>query len=109
MRQIRSPRANAPMRQDIPSGGEAVPAASEHRPLEPGDTRLDEAVSQLNDYIQSIHRNIEFTVDAALNRVVVRVYNRETEEILREIPAEEILDMPLYILKQKAGLSDMEW
>lgn len=107
MRQIRSSRANAPVWQDIPPGGKAMPAASEHRPLEPGDTRLTEAVSQLNDYIQSVHRNIEFTVDAALNRVVVKVYNLETGEIVREIPAEEVLDMTRYFLEQRDWLSGL--
>lgn len=107
MRQIRSSRANAHMRQDIPTGGKNRPAATEHRPSVAGDSRLTEAVSQLNDYIQSIHRNIEFSVDAKINRVVVKVYNLETGEIIREIPAEEVLDMSRYLVKQRDWLSGM--
>lgn len=107
MRQIRTSRANAHMRQDIPTDGNNEPAATGHRPSVAGDSRLTEAVSQLNDYIQSIHRNIEFSVDAKINRVVVRVYNLETGEIIREIPAEEVLDMSRYLVKQRDWLSGM--
>lgn len=107
MHQNHSSRTNALTRQDIPSGGKNAPAVSENLSLAAGDARLNEAVSQLNDYIQSIHRNIEFTVDAKVNRVVVKVYNLDTGEILREIPAEEVLNMPNHIVKQMGWLSDL--
>ncbi len=107
MHQTRSSRADIPMRQQLPAGGNSQPTASESRSLSAGDTKLTEAVSRLNDYIQNINRNIEFTVDAEVNRVVVKVYNLETTEIIREIPAEEVLNMSQYVSRQKAWLSSM--
>lgn len=65
-----------------------------HHPSQAGSgNRLSEAVSRLNDCIQAINRNIEFTVKEDVNRVIVKVYNRETAEVVREIPAEEVLDL----------------
>lgn len=88
------------MRQYIPAGGNNVPTVSENTPVPPADTRLSEAVSRLNDYIQSINRNIEFTVNEECNRVIVKIYNLETEEVVREIPVEDVLSMSRYISKQ---------
>jgi flagellar protein FlaG len=90
------------MRQNIPTGGNDMPTASENRSIAPGDTRLTKAVSRLNDYIQNINRNIEFTVNDEVNRVIVKVYNLETAEVIREIPVEEVLSMSRYLSKRKA-------
>lgn len=95
------------MRQNIPTGGNGLPTASENRSIAPGDTRLTKAVSRLNDYIQHINRNIEFTVNEEVNRVIVKVYNLETAEVIREIPAEEVLNMSRFLSKQQAWVRSM--
>lgn len=95
------------MRQNIPAGGNSMPVASETHSTATDDSKLSEAVSRLNDYIQTINRNIEFTLNAEVNRVIVKVYNLETAEVIREIPAEEVLSMSRYISKQQAWLLSM--
>lgn len=95
------------MRQNIPTGGNGLPTVSENRAVAPGDVQLTEAVSRLNDYIQHINRNIEFTVNEEVNRVIVKVYNLETAEVIREIPAEEVLNMSRFLSKQQAWVRSM--
>jgi len=64
---------------------------------------LDSAVEQLNTYVQSINRNLEFNVDKDNGRTVVKVIDAETDELIRQIPNEEAL----HIAKQlDNGLSD---
>jgi flagellar protein FlaG len=98
------------MRQDIPAGGNDMPTALSKDSVPAADvTRLSEAVSRLNDYVQSINRNIEFTVNEEINRIVVKVYNLETAEVIREIPAEEVLSMSRYISRRGARVLKMDF
>jgi flagellar protein FlaG len=98
------------MRQKIPAGGNDMPSAPIKDPVPATDvTRLSEAVSRLNDYVQSINRNIEFTLNEEINRIVVKVCNLETEEIIREIPAEEVLSMSRYISRRGSRTLKMDF
>ncbi len=57
----------------------------------PDRQQISTAVSTLKDYVQNIRRDLEFTVDEEINQVVIRVYDSETQEVIRQIPAEEVL------------------
>ena len=54
---------------------------------------LDETVSQLNDSLQNIQRNLEFRVDEDIGRIVINVRDKETGELVRQIPSEEVLQL----------------
>lgn len=57
------------------------------------EVHLKEAVTKLNDYIQSVQRNLEFNVDDDSGRTVVKVVDRNTNEVVRQIPNEQALEM----------------
>lgn len=48
---------------------------------------------RLNDSVQKIQRDINFTVDESLGEIVVKVVDRETQETIRQIPSEEMLKL----------------
>ena len=75
-------------------------------PLDPVADReaLIDAVSTLQDYVQNIQRDLEFTVDEELGRVIIRVYDSETKEIIRQIPAEEMLKLARQMAQAEEGL-----
>lgn len=50
--------------------------------------QLDEAVSQLNDYVQSVQRDLQFEVNKDLGQTVVKVVDRQTQEVVRQFPDE---------------------
>lgn len=52
---------------------------------------LGEAVSQLNDYVQNVQRDLQFEVDSDLGQTVVKVVDQETQEVIRQIPDEVAL------------------
>ncbi len=54
---------------------------------------LDGAVARLNDFVQSVQRGLEFDVNDDTGRMVVRVIDQETEEVVRQIPDELALRM----------------
>ena len=50
--------------------------------------KLDDAVSRLNDFVQSVQRDLEFEVNDETGQTVVRVIDQQTEEVVRQIPDE---------------------
>jgi flagellar protein FlaG len=50
--------------------------------------QLDEAVSQLNDFVQNIQRDLQFEVSDDLGETIVRVVDQSTKEVIRQIPDE---------------------
>lgn len=78
--------------------------ASKLRPVDPGEQssrvektekqneamreELDGAVSRLNDFVQSVQRDLQFEVNDDTGETVVRVIDQQTDEVVRQIPDE---------------------
>jgi len=52
---------------------------------------LDAAVDKLNRFIAPTMQTIEFSMDSELDRMVVKVVDTATNQVLRQIPNEEVL------------------
>ena len=52
---------------------------------------LDQAVSQLNDFVQNVQRDLQFEVDNEMGQTIVRVVDQQTQEVIRQIPDEVAL------------------
>jgi flagellar protein FlaG len=50
--------------------------------------QLDEAVSQLNDFVQNVQRDLQFEVSDDLGQTIVKVVDQSTKEVIRQIPDE---------------------
>ncbi|MGM0767042.1 MAG: flagellar protein FlaG [Pseudomonadota bacterium] len=48
--------------------------------------QLDDAVTQLNDYVQTVQRDLKFEVNNELGETIVRVVDQDTQEVIRQIP-----------------------
>ncbi|MCH8058477.1 MAG: flagellar protein FlaG [Proteobacteria bacterium] len=51
------------------------------------------AVARLNDYVQKVQRDLEFSVDEQAGVYVVKVIDRSSREVVRQIPSEEALEL----------------
>ncbi len=91
--------------QDVKSTTEQVgQIPSEQKDVQSVDqAELDQAVKQINDFVQDIQRNIEFSVDDDTGRTVIKVYDSSSEELIRQIPNEEVLELAKN-LKNSNGL-----
>lgn len=49
------------------------------------------AVNKINEFIQVIRRDLQFSVDADTGMTVVKVMDSESQEVIRQIPSEEVL------------------
>jgi flagellar protein FlaG len=52
-----------------------------------------EAIERANNAIVGSNRKFEFTIHESTKEIMIKVLDSETNEIIREIPPEEILDM----------------
>jgi len=50
--------------------------------------QLDSAVTRLNDFVQNVQRDLQFEVDREAGQTIVKVVDRETDEVIRQIPDE---------------------
>ncbi|QNO14471.1 flagellar protein FlaG [Alkalicella caledoniensis] len=57
------------------------------------DAELQKAVELINETVQMVDKKFEFEVHKGTNRTMVKVVDKETEEIIREIPPEEVLNL----------------
>ena len=52
---------------------------------------LKQAVSKLNDYVQNMQRDLQFSIDKESGTMVVKVIDTQSEKVIRQIPTEETL------------------
>ncbi len=52
---------------------------------------LGEALSSIKDFVHSIRRDLNFDLDDESGKMVVRVTDRATGEVVRQIPTEDAL------------------
>ena len=75
--------AQAPQAAQQVSQADKLQARNEEQRKE-----LDEAVSQLNDFVQTVQRDLQFEVDNEMGRTIVKVVDQQTQEVIRQIPDE---------------------
>jgi len=94
--------ATGPARPQMPADRVVTPTPSRTAPmppvgpLAPNDAEritqaFVECVDQLNAQMQSRNRNLSFALDQRLDTPVVAVTDKNTGELVRQIPAESVL------------------
>ena len=63
----------------------------------PADTssaeELEQAVAKLNDYVQNTERKLNFQLDEDAGMTIIRVFDKATDELIRQIPNEEAVSL----------------
>jgi len=62
---------------------------------------LESAVAQINEHMQNVERRLQFTIDDGSGKEVVTVLDKNTDEIIRQFPSEEVLVIARQIAEQK--------
>jgi flagellar protein FlaG len=87
-----------PERKPVARGGEALPPQDAPK----ADViEISRAVEEINDRMQAVRRDLEFTVDEVSKRTIIRVLDSETKEVIRDIPPETVLAMARMIRLQQ--------
>ncbi len=86
-------------RAEVSSSGNNLPTkAIEDKREETGASvasadKVIHAVTQMNQFVQSEHRDLLFSVDENTGTSVVRVTDRESGDLIRQIPSEVFLKL----------------
>lgn len=59
----------------------------------PSMGQLNEAVKQINETLKKLSQNLEFSIDSDVHRTVVKVVDQQTNDIIRQIPTAEALEI----------------
>lgn len=70
----------------------------------PADAFLQGAVRSLNEFIQNYRRDMQFSIDESNGRVVVKVIDMETHEVIRQIPCKEVMALARGLEKSNGEL-----
>jgi flagellar protein FlaG len=82
--------------RDIAANGDSLPQTARQNETE-DSSRVEQAVNQVNEFVQSLSRDLQFMVDDASGRTVIKVLDTETKEVIRQIPPEELLRIATYL------------
>ena len=73
------------------SAGQKDTATSKESSSEDKAQALKTAVQEIEKFVQLVRRNLEFSIDEASGKVVVKVIVTETGEVVRQLPSAEAL------------------
>ena len=65
-------------------------------------------MSQLKDLVQSVQRDLQFSIDDFSGKTVITVLDSRTAEIIRQIPSDEVLALARNIESMKGVLFSAE-
>jgi len=54
---------------------------------------VQESVEKLNEFIRPYVTSLQFSVDKDLGKVVVKIMDSETKEVIKQIPSEDVLEL----------------
>lgn len=92
-----SAAARAPATPVVTSAAVQPPSSA------PSPEQVTQALKSINKTLQSLSQGLEFTIDEDSQRTIVKVVDRETKDVIRQIPSEEALEIAK-ALDQASGL-----
>ena len=78
-------------RQGSSSNGQTVPPTRESS--QTSSQQLEKAAENMNKHVQSLKRDLHFSVDDDTGETVIRVVDSESQKTIRTIPSDEFLSI----------------
>lgn len=91
-----------PKGMDVAAGGNNPPQ-SEVAATAASREEVLEAVNKMQDYMQIIDRDLHFSIDEDSGVTIVKVIDPSTDEVVRQIPSEEVMRV-IHSLESGGGL-----
>ena len=70
----------------------------------PTKEKLEQAASRVKEVLRGTTSRLEIEIDSDSNKAVIRILNGESGEIIRQIPAQELLDLAKHLDEPKGLL-----
>lgn len=65
-----------------------------------GKEAVENAITKINEYVQNTQRSIQFEVDELTGKDIVKVLDKETDEVIRQMPLEEVMSFARNLAEQ---------
>jgi len=88
----------------IKANQEAQKGNEANQPLTP--KQLEKVAQQLQDFVGDLNRNIQFSVDKDSGRDVIKVIDKDSGDILKQYPSEEVLTLVSKLTDMVGGFVD---
>lgn len=97
-----------PVRQDVSFDGKTQPEdASTNMARVVDPEQIQAAVAEISAYVEGLGRSLAITVDDQTGDYIVKVQNAETDEVVRQVPSEELVRVAEAIRAQLDALTLM--
>lgn len=87
------PAAGAKVAQQVTADAVVEKMARQPPPVQDVSAAVRAAAQQIDSYLKSVGRQVEFRVDDATGMTVVTVRETATGDVIRQIPNEEVLQL----------------
>ena len=99
---------DAPDRQPVSASGKDSPAASVSSPPPPMSAETVKAeAEQVSSHLAIVATSLSISIDDGLGSTVIQVKDKATDEVIRQIPPEQILNLARF-LRENAGVEGFE-
>lgn len=80
---------------ELPQSGELLPVKETTKPDVAAEVagKIEKAVTEINEYVQSIQRDLHFSIDEESGLTIIRVRDKESGELIRQIPEDIFLNL----------------
>lgn len=94
----------------LPVGGQNMPPEIQEKEttVQMTNEAIQKSVKQLNEFSRSQGRNLQFSVDKVSDLTVITVVNKETNEVIRQIPSEEVVRLARQMEFETSTILDVQ-
>jgi flagellar protein FlaG len=80
------------------AGATAAEASKEAAPVQqakpaPDEEQVTQALKSINELLKTRSPDLEFSIDRDSDRAIVKVVDKETQEVIRQMPSEDALQI----------------
>jgi flagellar protein FlaG len=72
------------------------------------ERNLHDVIHDVENYVQNMRKHLSFSVEEDTGKTVIKVMDAQTDELIRQIPSEEFLEIAKAIEKTKSLLMKTE-
>jgi flagellar protein FlaG len=96
-------QATAATRQSSDVAGAVAAAAAsvqvklDGKPGQENKQQISSAVSEINNFFQMAQRSLSFSLDESSGKMVMQIIDTETQEMIRQIPSEDVLKLAKHL------------
>lgn len=76
-------------RQELSDNEQPVPPTKDSK--QPSGQQLERATDNMNKHVQSLKRDLHFSINEETGETVIKVVDSESQETIRTIPSEEFI------------------